>query len=226
MSQFSRENPSPRFQQLGELYRQVHASGLAKGAAPAKVFSGRSLLQHIGIVRELVQYTGARSILDYGCGKALLYREKNLKLPEGVTIPSVQEFWGVEDIRFYDPGVEEFATRPQGEFDGVVSTDVLEHIPEEDLDWVLGECFTYARGFLYMNIASYPAKKILPNGWNAHVTIQPPEWWRACIERAANGWKGRAYVFDVTEKRTGFAGSLIRAFTGSKLKLTRIERWG
>ncbi len=25
-----------------------------------------------------------------------------------------------------------------------------------------------------MNIASYPAHKTLPNGWNAHVTIKPP----------------------------------------------------
>ncbi len=225
MSEYSYDNPSPRFRQLGELYRQVHEQGLPDGVEAAPVFCGGSLLQHVGIVGELARHTNASSVLDYGSGKGMLYQEKDLALPEGETIPSVQEFWGVDEIRLYDPGVEEFAERPSGEFEGVVSTDVLEHIPEEDIDWVLAECFGFAQKFLYMNIASYPAVKTLPNGWNAHVTIQPPEWWRARIEKAAAEWKGHAYVFDVTEKRSGIRGSLTRALTGSKLKLTRIEKW-
>ncbi len=225
MNAYTRENPSPRFQQLGELYRQVHEAGLDQGAGAAPVFAGGSLREHLGIVRRLARHTSAKTVLDYGCGKGLLYRARDLPLPDGTTTPGVREYWNVEHIHLYDPGVEEFATRPAGQFDGVVSTDVLEHIPEEDIDWVLGECFGFARSFLYMNIASYPAKKILPNGWNAHVTIEPPEWWRARIERAAAGWPGAAYCFEVTEKRTGLPGSIARAFTGSKLKLTRIEWW-
>jgi len=225
MSQYTRENPSPRFRLLGELYRQVHESGLKQGADAANVFAGGSLREHIGVVRRLAWHTGAKTILDYGCGKGLLYREHDLALSDGTTIPSVKAHWNVEAIHLYDPGVEEYARRPEGQFDGVVSTDVLEHIPEEDIDWVLGECFGFARKFLYMNIASYPAKKILPNGWNAHVTIQPPDWWRARIESGASAWPGEAYVFEVTEKRTGLLGSITRAFTGSKLKLSRIEWW-
>jgi hypothetical protein len=225
MSAFTRENPSPRFRLLGELYRQVHETGLDQGAGAAPVFAGGSLRDHLATVRRLAHHTGAKAVLDYGCGKGLLYREHDLKLPDGSTTPSVREYWNVEHIHLYDPGVEEFAQRPDGQFDGVVSTDVLEHIPEEDIGWVLGECFGFARRFLYMNIASYPAKKILPNGWNAHVTIQPPAWWRERIEQAAAGWAGAAYVFEVTEKRTGFAGSIARALGGSKLKLTSIEWW-
>lgn len=225
MSQYTRENPSPRYRLLGELYRQVHQTGIEQGASGANVFAGGSLRDHLGIVRQLARHTGATSVLDYGAGKGLLYRERNLRLADGATIPSVREYWGIEEIRLYDPGVEEHAARPEGQFDGVVSTDVLEHIPEEDIDWVLAECLGFARRFLYMNIASYPAKKILPNGWNAHVTIQPPEWWRRRIERAAAAWPGKAYVFEVTEKRSGLMGAVVRGVTGSKLKLTRIEQW-
>jgi hypothetical protein len=225
MSAYTRENPSPRFKLLGDLYRQVHETGLKEGADAAQVFAGGSLREHIEIVRQLAQRTGAKTILDYGCGKGQLYRERDLRLPGGLTVASVKEHWGAEHIHLYDPGVEEYAKRPEGQFDGLVSTDVLEHIPEEDIGWVLGECFAFARKFVYMNIASYPAKKILPNGWNAHVTVQPPEWWRERIKQAAANWPGRAYVFDVTEKRTGITGRIAKLATGSKWKLTRIELW-
>jgi len=225
MSEYNSEKPSPRFTLLGELYRQVHETGLEKGTDAAQVFGGGSLLQHISIVEKLTRHTDAKSVLDYGSGKGLLYDETNLKLPDGTVIPSVKEFWGVETLQLYDPGVEAFATRPDSSFDGVISTDVLEHIPEEDIDWVLAECFGFARRFLYMNIASYPAVKILPNGWNAHVTIRPPEWWRKRIAAAARNWKGQAYVFDITEKRPRLWASIIRRLGGSRLKLTRVEAW-
>jgi hypothetical protein len=67
--------------------------------------------------------------------------------------------------------------------------------------------------------------KILPNGWNAHVTIRPPGWWRERIEAAARDWKGQAYVFDITEKRPRLWASIIRRMGGSRLKLTRVESW-
>ena len=225
MSKYSLNNPSPRFTKLKELYREVHENGLENGTAGEKIFAGGSLLEHIAVVGQLVKFTGAKSILDYGSGKGALYREKDLTLPSGQVISSVKDFWGVEEIRCYDPGVNEYAARPESDYEGLVSTDVLEHIPEEDIDWVLAECFGFASKFLYMNIASYPAVKVLPNGWNAHITIKPPNWWRDRIENAAQGWGGKAYVFDVTEKRTGVVGKIARTVTGKKLKLTRIEAW-
>jgi hypothetical protein len=30
----------------------------------------------------------------------------------------------------------------------------------------------------WFRIACYPAKKHLPDGRNAHLIVQPPEWWR------------------------------------------------
>jgi hypothetical protein len=65
-----------------------------------------------------------------------------------------------------------FSALPEGRFDGVVCTDVLEHCPEEDLPWIVGELFGYARLFVFANVACYPAAKKLPNGENAHCTIR------------------------------------------------------
>lgn len=229
MSKFNYENPSPRFRMLGELYREMHEKGTRNVAEGSKsgveTFPGGSLLQHIATVEKLVRYTDSQSVLNYGCGKGMLYKQENIKLPDGRTIPSVKAFWGLDEIHLYDPGVEDYAERPQGQFDGLLSTDVLEHIPEEDIDWVLEECFAYARKFVYMNIASYPAQKVLPNGWNAHITIKPPMWWRERIEHAASKWGGKAYVFEVSEKRTGFLGNLVRRLGGGRYKLTQIDSW-
>ena len=73
MSGYSFDNPSPRFTLLSELYREVHEAGLVDGADASKVFGGGSLLDHIEIVGRLSNHTRAKSILDYGSGKGLLY---------------------------------------------------------------------------------------------------------------------------------------------------------
>jgi len=200
---YTRENPSQRFRMLEELYREVHESGLpADGVAAGELFAGRNLLAHLPRVKALVDATGARSILDYGAGKGLLYRATDLRLPSGETIDSVRDYWGIADIRCYDPGVPRFAATPSGPADGVLCTDVLEHVPEEDIPWLLGELFRLATRFVYANIASYPAEKTLPNGWNAHVTVRPPAWWAERIEKSATNWGGAAYEFQVRERKS------------------------
>ena len=48
----------------------------------------------------------------------------------------------------YDPGVEQFEKMPKGKFDGVYSTDVMEHIPEEELPESLEFIFSKADKFV------------------------------------------------------------------------------
>lgn len=230
LTTYSRENPSPRYITLGKIYSEVHEEGGLQGddalvgdLTPEDIFSGSSLYDHIPRVRELAAQTKARSILDYGSGKGVLYKQKDLTLPDGTVTPSIKDYWGVESIHCYDPGVAEYAQLPDAPCDGVVCTDVLEHIPAEDIDWFLGELFRYADKFVYANIASYPARKMLPNGWNAHVTIEKPGWWRERIRKAAAGWRGEAYVFQVLERKRGLHGNLRRLCGLSKWKATNIE---
>jgi hypothetical protein len=86
----------------------------------------------------------------------------------------------------------------------VICTDVLEHCPEEDLPWIVGELFGYARLFVFANVACYPAMKTLPNGENAHCTIRPVEFWREIFQNAAAaasekaaGARGDALLWEV-----------------------------
>ena len=107
-------------------------------------------------------------------------------------------------VACYDPSYAPFSLLPQGPFDGVICTDVLEHCPEEDLDWIVGELFGYANKFVFASIAGYPAMKTLPSGENAHCTVQPLAWWNALFQRHAgdNGalWMVRYYERNATDQ--------------------------
>jgi hypothetical protein len=197
---YSRQKPSARYRRLVELYREMHVRGeVIRGIAPERTFPGRSLIRQAHHVRRLVAQTASRSILDYGSGKGVQYRP--LKVAEnGVERwQSIQEYWGVERIVCYDPAYEPFSRRPSGRFDGVISTDVLEHCPEEDLAWIVEELFSFAARFIFANVACHPAGKRLPNGENAHCTVRPPEYWNELFSAAAARrsellWELRAYT--------------------------------
>lgn len=201
---WDRANPSPRYQALLDLYRRLHAEGESRlGLPAAETFAGQSLAPHLPAIRELVRATGARTLLDYGSGKGLLHRARPLPLPGGGEAPSLTAWWGLERTVCYDPAYPPHAARPAETFDLVVCTDVLEHCPEEDLDWILGELFGFARHAVYLCIACYPAKKSLPNGENAHVTVRPPDWWRARLEAAAGRRPGVAWQAAFDRPREG-----------------------
>ncbi|MDH3240349.1 MAG: class I SAM-dependent methyltransferase [Alphaproteobacteria bacterium] len=220
--QHSRQAPSPRYQELSRVYRSAHEDGLTPEGDGKNLFAGNSLLPHVEIIRELVRATGARDLLDYGCGKAGIYKRDDVTLKSGESIGPIRDYWGVDSVSLYDPGVAEYSALPERTFDGVVSTDVLEHIPEEDIPWVLGELFGFADKFVFANIASYPATKILPNGWNAHVTVRPADWWADRIRAAAKGWRGQRYYFVVSEKRAGFDKLVGKLTARGKMRLTEI----
>lgn len=105
-------------------------------------------------------------------------------MPDGQKFNSVPAFWGTH-ITCYDPGYAPHCDLPTRTFDGVVCTDCLEHCPEEDLTWIVGELFSFARRFVYTTVACFLASKHLANGENAHCTVKPPEWWEVLIRKVA-----------------------------------------
>ena len=85
----------------------------------------------------------------------------------------------------YDPAIPEYETLPEGQFDGVISFDVLEHIPKEQIPETFQIIFSKAKKFVFLGIATAPAKAVLPNGENAHCTVEPIGWWETMVERYA-----------------------------------------
>jgi hypothetical protein len=109
-------------------------------------------------VANMAQVVGTKDILDYGCGQRTL--EKSL---------------GYE-IRNYDPCIPGLDEAPEPA-QLVVCSDVLEHIEPECLDAVLDDLERVVLGFGFFVIANRPAKKILPDGRNAHLIQEGPRWW-------------------------------------------------
>ena len=205
---YTRENPSPAYLEMVEMYATLHEQGAAthekedEKRSADDTFSGKMLMEHAPSIGELIQRTGSRTLLDYGSGKGQAYQKKDIELANGQKTPSLQDYWNLERIRCYDPGFEPYSQLPAERFDGAICIDVLEHITEPDLPWILDELFSYANHFVFAVVACYPAKKSLPNGQNAHCTVRSPDWWTGLIHGVAMRHTEVSYRFDLST-RTG-----------------------
>lgn len=186
MMKYSRQNPSPRYTAMLNLYRTLHADGeRARGFSPEETYPGISLLPNLARVKALIEATGATSILDYGCGKGVAYELSPLNVSGVGRIESVLDYWDVDTVHCYDPCYVPYSKLPEEQFDGVIASDVLEHCPEEDIDWIVRELFGFARRFVFASVSCVPAKTHLPDGQNAHITLFPGPWWRDRFAAAA-----------------------------------------
>jgi hypothetical protein len=128
--------------------------------------------KHAERVMEFANKIRARSICDYGCG-------------EGTLKPALQRLGFAGFIGEYDPAMKGREALPKPAH-LVVSTDVLEHIEPDRLEAVLRHQFLVAERAAFFTIATRPANKILPDGRNAHLIQEPPDWWLEKLR--ATGW--------------------------------------
>jgi 2-polyprenyl-3-methyl-5-hydroxy-6-metoxy-1,4-benzoquinol methylase len=134
-----------------------------------KNFQGLSVLNHVVSIRKLAHEVGAKTMLDFGCGRGDAYRSPH-KLHHQIGLSR-------EDVTLYDPAFRPTAVLPTGTYDLVVCSDVLEHIPEHEVDEFVARLFSYAKKAVWASVCCRPAKKCFPDGRNLHVTVQPYEWW-------------------------------------------------
>jgi len=196
---FSESAPSQRYRELLDLYGQMHEEGRPNtGHSAESTFSGISLTEHVEPIAELVARHGARTILDYGSGKATLYQPAPGQDPDSRF--KVMPRWSNAEVTCYDPGYQPFSGPYADHYDGVITTDVLEHIPAEDIPWVLHHLFAHATKFVYAVAACFRAKKILPDGTNAHCTIRTADWWAGQMALVARAYPGVAWTLCAQEK--------------------------
>jgi hypothetical protein len=189
---FSRTGATPHYHRLIEFYGELHHQGglFETGDAetpaveipPRSMFEGGGLLDFAGEIQVMALRHDARSVLDYGAGKGVQYDKSRAVL--GGKPVDIRDYWGVQEIHAFDPGVDPEAT-PRGA-DGVISTDVLEHCFHADIPWIVEEMFTLANKFVWCNVDCFPARKLLPNGENVHITVREPDYWRGVFETIGN----------------------------------------
>ncbi len=149
------ELSSPAYRDLlSQKHGAKHWGGAGKSWAP--------------VVAEFAERLGARTILDYGCGR-------------GTLAPALPA-WTVAE---YDPGIAGKDALP-APADLIACTDVLEHIEPDRLDRVLDHIGQLMVKGAFLLIALSPSKVTLADGRNAHLIVEPAAWWIAKLR--ARGW--------------------------------------
>jgi hypothetical protein len=95
---------------------------------------------------------------------------------------NAKKFFNLDNIFLYEPARN---IDQRQVCDAVVNFDVLEHIYISDIPRVIRELFSLAERLLIVNVACYPARALLPNGENAHITVRPPLWWKGMFDSIA-----------------------------------------
>ena len=132
-----------------------------------KIWQGTSIINYIPKINQIIKDKDIKSILDYGCGKAKHHPKE----------------WNA--IK-YDPAIQDYQNKPQDKYDLVISTDVLEHIPVDNIQQTIKEIFAYSNKWVFVSVCCRKAEAILPNGYNAHATIESAKWWRELFKPYKN----------------------------------------
>lgn len=138
---------SPQYQQEQEA---LHAKGNY----------GTASRQYGAVVSGLVEATGCKTLLDYGCGSM-----QNLKKVLDCDVLYLG----------YDPAVPQFNQKAPSDL--VVCIDVLEHIEPDLLDNVLDDLLMLTEKWAFFTVHTGPAVKTLSDGRNAHLIQKPASWW-------------------------------------------------
>jgi cyclopropane fatty-acyl-phospholipid synthase-like methyltransferase len=118
-----------------------------------------------GSIQPFLEQYQPTSVLDFGCG-------------HGALMASIQQAYPDMRVEGYDPGNADHSCIPKRSFDAVVSADVFEHIEPNHLAETLRMISDKIIVAGWFRIACYPAKKQLPDGRNAHLIVDSPDWWR------------------------------------------------
>lgn len=190
------EYPRPErleyYRKLYTDYHDNHAKFLAGKVSPEHV---KGITRTVAWWRAQVKNTRQPRILDYGSGKGFQYLTKR-----------IHEKWGNVLPYCYDVGVFHLAKRPEGRFDIILCTDVMEHLEAEDVPDVLADLRAYVGdrrpACVYMNICCRLAWKKFDDGSNLHKTVEEPDWWEERIKEAFDGSKirvERSYIVAIEE---------------------------
>ena len=176
---------SKKYFKYVELHKTAHSDGIViKDNIEKKetAFLGNSLVPHVKFINDLLNKYSCQSLLDYGCGKAMLYDSVNELVIDKTKYTNLREYWNSINIYLYDPCYQKFSSFPKKKSDITISTDVLEHIPEEDLHIIVKELFMLTNKVLFISVPTYLSNEYFINKLNSHPTVQNQKWWSEKIK--------------------------------------------
>ena len=160
----------------------------------------KSLLTY---VKNYVNKNPGCNILDYGCGQAVHWHANvNMTIDGQKVSKTMMQYLhrNVSGFFRYDPCHPVYNKRPTGKFDCVVATDVVEHIPKEELPYVLqhiDDC-TAHDGKVFFTIPDTESQGHFMDGENMHCTIMEKEKWMWLIKKYLK--KDFQIIWKITER--------------------------
>jgi hypothetical protein len=187
----SNTNPFPQSHKYAELLK-IYADMAKNGCfnndgsfVPAnQVFGMSGQVKFKEILKKLLFKYDIETLLDYGAGQGSWEN----KIDENNTL---RTFLKLKKINFFEPARK---LNKKIISECVVSFDVLEHVFISDVPWVIYDIFSHSSKLVIINVACYPAIKILPNKENVHITVRDAFWWKGMIDGIANFFPNINYV--------------------------------
>ena len=119
-------------------------------------------------------YPDAADVLDFGCGNGYAVRRMRAagRRWHGLECSRTAFELHLNEPWFFLGDTRQFRDR---QFDLVYSTEVLEHVPEVEVDWIAGELCRIAAKYLFLTISLRPSSQ----NNRFHCTLKPRAWWEA-----------------------------------------------
>jgi hypothetical protein len=128
---------------------------------------------------------GSGTILDFGGGTAVHWHV-DCQIPGQRQKMTATKYFGIKLRGFYryDPAHPLYCIKPTGKFDIVMCTEVLEHVPIDELPELLKEIASYMLddGIAIFSIPKGLSNNAFPDGSNLHITLMGTKEWNELIE--------------------------------------------
>lgn len=150
--------------------------------------AGRQGYKNADELREWCVSHNVRTATDFGCGNgalALFLAELGIRstlidfMGWHYLDPSVKQLIEVGGAEFHQLSLWDPEIRGLPQTDLAISTDVMEHIPEDKVDYVLDRIAeTAPLAFFRIAMHADSPTQIAKRGGALHVTVKPEQWWR------------------------------------------------
>lgn len=117
-------------------------------------------------------YPDANRVLDFGCGSGYAVRKMRARRREWLGIELSESAYKqfLHEPYFYVGTLEQF---PDNHCDMVYSTEVFEHIPEDEVDEVICQLSRIVKRCAFLTISLRPSS----DNNSYHCTLKPRTWW-------------------------------------------------
>ena len=163
------------------------------------IYSGVATIKYHYDIKALVEKHNAKTLLDYGCGKAFHYFNEE-KCKEWFGGPTFDQWLNLDSFYPFDPCVDQFAKHPEegAKFDSVIAIQSLAGVPDADFPTVVNQLMNMTNKFCFIGNKLKKGKASKGNPALAEYykgDRLDPDWWKEQFK----GWQGSELVLKFIE---------------------------